>query len=614
MVFATRGWDMRRHAVLVTLASMTIWNVVGAGQTAAKTDARDSARQGRGSAGTSGLVEASARTPPWGRLRTSVDAILGWRVGVSLRSFPDEMFSHAARNADALGVAVVEGSSTQEVSPQIRKPLDYRLAPGEIQGVRDRMTALRLQMPVYVTPTISGDEAITRKLFAFAKALDVETLVVERLPEALPLADALAAEYGVNVAISGHPEVVARALDGRSRRIGAYADIGRWMAEGIRPLEGLAALKDRLLAVRLSDLDALGESGRRVTLGTGAADIAHVLEALSRWKGISPVIIVDTSGGADAMTDLSQSLDGFEEAVRPVAAARVAQLARAVPIRGPDRLAPEDRERIVAAVPQQPAAMPTKRKRLLIFDANIGYGGATGGHRSIPAANLVVEQFGKTTGAYEPVFSNDLENFKYDRIRKFDAVFLNNTVGMIFVDPDVREGLARFVREGGGLAGYHGTSHASMDWPEFREILGAVEGSHRAPTEIATIRIDDPTSPLTAAFGGKPFVHQDEFYRFTGGHLSRDRVRVLMSIDVERTDMNQGRDCSRCVRLDNDYILSWIRRHGKGRVFYTALGHAPAAFMVEEFNAFFLAGIQFALGDLEADATPSARTDMSTRP
>ena len=79
-----------------------------------------------------------------------------------------------------------------------------------------------------------------------------------------------------------------------------------------------------------------------------------------------------------------------------------------------------------------------------------------------------------STGAYEAVFSNDLDNFKYDSIKKFDAVFLNNTVGQIFVDPEIRSGLSRFVREGGGLAGYHGTSHASMDWPEFGEMLGAV--------------------------------------------------------------------------------------------------------------------------------------------
>ena len=99
---------------------------------------------------------------------------------------------------------------------------------------------------------------------------------------------------------------------------------------------------------------------------------------------------------------------------------------------------------------------------------------------------MAIDLFAKATGAFEAVFSNDLANFKYENIRKFDAVFLNNTVGQIFVDPEIRSGFSRFVREGGGLAGYHGTSHASMDWPEFGQMLGAVEGAHREPTEMAT--------------------------------------------------------------------------------------------------------------------------------
>ena len=147
-----------------------------------------------------------------------------------------------------------------------------------------------------------------------------------------------------------------------------------------------------------------------------------------------------------------------------------------------------------------------------------------------------------------------------------------------------------------------------MDWPEFGQMLGAVEGAHREPTEMATVKIDDPASPLVAAFGGRSFVHQDEFYRFVEGPLSRDKVHVLMSMDIEKTDLNQGRGCTRpCVRPDADYALSWIHNYGKGRVFFTALGHTPAFFASPNLSDFFFRGIQFALGDLTADTTPSAK-------
>jgi type 1 glutamine amidotransferase len=536
---------------------------------------------------------ASVRVPAWRQLRTAVASLLGWQVGVPLGSFRQDTFLEAARKAEALDLAVVEGDSTQKVSVQIPKNLDYRLAPGELDAVRDRMTTLNLRMTVYFTAEISEDEQIARKQFEFAKSLGVETLAVERTPKSLPAIEKLADEFGVNVALSGSPKTVLEAIQGRGRRIGAYGDLGKWMQEGVAPLDGVLLLKERLLALKLRDRNAIGK-------------MAPLLTEIYR-RELKPSLIVDTSGGPDVVADLSRSLEAFEKAVQPVVAERVTVLSRGIPIKGPDRLTPEEKEKITAATPQKSAATPKASRRLLIYDANIGYGGANGGHRSIPAANMAIELFAKT-GAYEAVFSNDLENFKYDNIRKFHAVFLNNTVGQIFVDPEIRAGLSRFVREGGGLAGYHGTSHASMDWPEFGEILGAVEGSHREPTEMATVKIDDPTSPLVAAFGGKSFVHQDEFYRFVEGPLSRDKVRVLMSMDIERTDLNQGRGCGRpCVRPDADYALSWIHNYGKGRVFFTALGHTPAFFATPNLNDFFFRGIQFVLGDLEADTTPSAK-------
>ncbi len=522
---------------------------------------------------------------------------MGWQVGVSLGSFRQDTFIDAARKAEALDLAIFEGESTQKVSVQIPKNLDYRLAPGERDAVRERMIALNVRMPVYVTAEVGVDESTARNQFEFAKSLGIETIVVERSPASMPAIEKLAEEHGVNVALSGNPKSLVEVLKAHGRRIGVYADLGKWAQQGVTPAEGISLVGDRLMAVRVGDRNAF----------------ALLVNELHR-RELKPAIIVSASGGPDAAGDLSRSLEAFERAAQTLVADRVMQLSRTIPIKRSDRLTPEERERVAAATPQKAAAKPKTARRLLVFDANIGYGGANGGHRSIPAGNMAIELFAKATGAYEPVFSNDLENFKYDRLQKFDAVFLNNTVGQIFVDPEIRAGLARFVREGGGLAGYHGTSHASMDWPEFGQMLGAVEGSHREPTEIATVRIEDPGSPLVAPFAGRSFQHQDEFYRFVEPPLSRDTVRVLMSLDIDKTDLNQGRGCGRpCVRPDADYALSWIRSYGKGRVFFTALGHTPAFFASASLSDFFFRGIQFVLGDLDADTTPSAKLGARRR-
>ena len=82
---------------------------------------------------------------------------------------------------------------------------------------------------------------------------------------------------------------------------------------------------------------------------------------------------------------------------------------------------------------------------------------------------------------------------------------------------------------------------------------------------------------------------------------------MLLSIDPIATDMMQGRCFGQCLRDDNDYPVAWIRQHGKARVFYTSLGHNPDVFWDPRMLAMFLAGIQYALGDLDADATPRPR-------
>lgn len=268
---------------------------------------------------------------------------------------------------------------------------------------------------------------------------------------------------------------------------------------------------------------------------------------------------------------------------------------------GMKKVGEEERRKIEAAVPRAAPAVPAKPRKLLVLDWNIG----RGGHLSIQHANLAVKLMGERTGAYETVFAEDRSVLDGDNLRQFDAVFLNNTIGPIFDTAERRKNFSEFISRGGGLIANHAATVTSVDWKEFGEILGARGAAHRDSDERVTVALDDPSSPLNAPFKGRRFEIADEVFRFQDPY-SRKKVHVLLSIDVARTDMNQGRPRGECVRADGDYPISWIRRHGKGRVFYCSLGHNPYIFWDERMLRHFLTGIQFALGDLEADATPSA--------
>ncbi len=575
-----------------------------------------------------------------GRIRTSVNGLLGWQVGISSTAFPWKTFSDSAVLAEALGLASIEGNSGQKVSPDVDKNLDYNLSPDEISALKDRLAELRLRMPAYRIDAIPSDDESVHRLFAFAKDMGVETIITNAIPSSLPATDKLAGENGVNVAIEskGDPKTVMSAIESLSPHVGVSVSFDNWIEQGIIPVDGLAAIKDRLMAVSLRDRSALGAGGRDVHLGTGVADLQKFLYEVAQlepppqeqpdkcvdcsrpYSGTRPLFIaldtdpwqvtiasgpeLDTRGATFA--ELSQEADDFEKAVRPAMGYRIEEDARLIPPTSTDRIPADVKQKIEAALPKSALVAPRKPRKLLVLD--LSPAGAFY-HDTAAHANFAIQKMADATHAYQAIFSNDLNNLKYPKILDFDAVFLNSGDGEVFSDPDVLNGLIRFVREGGGVAGVHGASYASMDLPQFGELIGAQDGPHHV--EKATLKIDDPdspltkhfaSSPLTAAFGGKDFVYTDEFYHFLPtGPYSRNKLHVLISIDAQKTDLSEWH-----VRRDNDYGLVWIKSYGKGRVFNCALGHTPTLFETPALAQMMLNGIQFVLGDLPADTTPSA--------
>lgn len=137
-------------------------------------------------------------------------------------------------------------------------------------------------------------------------------------------------------------------------------------------------------------------------------------------------------------------------------------------------------------------------------------------------------------------------------------------------------------------------------WPEWNRMIGGSFLAH--PWQHVWVKVEDPASPVTAPFKGETFEITDETYTFTRESFSRDNVRVLLSIDVARMTPEEAKRENR--PWDHDYALSWIRADGKGRVFYAAHGHEPRIYATRPMLEHYVAGIQYALGDLEADDRP----------
>jgi len=545
------------------------------------------------------------------QIASSALNFLGFRVGFSAGAFGPISFSEAAAKADALGTGFLEASSSQKVSPEDPKNLDYNLSSGEVAEVKHRLDELRLRLVAYRAP-IPADEGSRRKLFAFAKAVDIEMIVTSAAPEALPALDKLTGEFGVKVAFEGsNSQNLVSSLNGLSSRIGLNVDPAAWEKAGIKPADGLKLVNDRLLGLSLTDAS------------TGTDQLLLELAKLNPPSAPPPVTCGDCAGPKVPVRPLfitiaasDAAAQAFEKAARPAEGYQIIQISKKTPISdghpapAPSAGSPNlsdggipvlDRWMIRDASPRQALATPKKARKLLILDL-CPQGGFY--HRTIPYANLALEFMAKNTGAFEAVFDNDLDNLKYPKIKEYDAVFLNSLVGSVFTDQDVINGLMRFVREGGGLAAIHGTTFASTDVPEFGEMLGATTAPHRA-LEPAMLKIDDPDSPIMKQFEGHSISWIDELYHFPpSGPYSRDKLHVLMSIDIARSGPPAP---NLAVRPDNDYGLVWIRSYGNGRVFNCALGHSVLLFGTPQTAQMILNAIQYVLGDLAADATPSAK-------
>ena len=280
----------------------------------------------------------------------------------------------------------------------------------------------------------------------------------------------------------------------------------------------------------------------------------------------------------------------------------------------------EDMVAMEDAIPTKAPAKPLQPRKVLVLCKAAGYV-----HSSIPLAAETVKAMGEKTGAYSATISYDSAVVTSANLAQYDAIVLDSTTLAFLDDPKDaaatearKRALLEFVRGGKGLVGihaamdtYHTDSHSETDpptgtWPDFNTMVGGYFKFHWVYPQALTVKIDDPRSPLTAMFHGQEFEIHDETYTLVQDSFSRKNVHVLTSVDYSKmSEADKAKE--KFKRTDGDYALSWIRREGKGRVFIEVLGHSEHIYSNTRMMEHLLAGLQYALGDLKADDSPSEK-------
>lgn len=271
---------------------------------------------------------------------------------------------------------------------------------------------------------------------------------------------------------------------------------------------------------------------------------------------------------------------------------------------------PEDLAKVQASLPAKAPAVPAAPRKVLIYTRANGFV-----HSSIDLGAEALRLMGEKTGAYVGTATDDPKAFEPDNLKQYDAVVFVSTTGDALKPKDFgkldeaakkqatadeeryKTALLDFVKGGKGYMGIHAATDCYYGWADYGKMTGGYFDGHPWHEKVG-IDNQDPTNPLNAMFNGQDFEITDEIYQFKD--YNRNNQRVLTALDLAKTNLNKGG----VKRADGDFAVSWAKTLEKGRVFYCSLGHREEIYWNPTIMQHYLAGLQFALGDLKADTSP----------
>jgi len=238
-------------------------------------------------------------------------------------------------------------------------------------------------------------------------------------------------------------------------------------------------------------------------------------------------------------------------------------------------------------------------KHLLIIGEEKGYR-----HEAVSHAAATLERLGRESGLWSTTIRTDTEaltkkklEYNAKNLNDFDAV-LFYTGGELEMSAEQKAALLSFVHDDGkGFIGVHSAAITFADWPEYREMIGGFYDEHPWVTFDAPIVVEDPNFPGMQQWP-KEFVLRDEIYQMSD--WSRQNVRVLMKLDASKIDLKN----QHVHRKDLDFAVTWAKMYGKGRVYYSTLGHVEQNWDDPRLQQMYVGAIKWAMGLVDADVTP----------
>jgi type 1 glutamine amidotransferase len=255
------------------------------------------------------------------------------------------------------------------------------------------------------------------------------------------------------------------------------------------------------------------------------------------------------------------------------------------------------------SVAPPPHAHQIHLKHILVISQTKGFE-----HDSISDAMAAIYNMGKESGLWDTMLRTDTELItKKDLGRNtktldyYDAIVFANTTSELDLDDSQKKDMMSFIKEEGkGFVGIHAAMDTNYKWPEYGEMIGGWFDQHPWSTFNAPIINESPDFPAVRHFP-KEFVKYDEIYQ--AKEWSRDKLNVLLSLDPNKLNY----DNPRVHRKDHDFAVAWAKTYGKGRVFYSTLGHTQESWNDPDIRKMYFEAIKWVLGMTEGSTATHPR-------
>ncbi|HEV7348825.1 PVC-type heme-binding CxxCH protein [Telluribacter sp.] len=220
----------------------------------------------------------------------------------------------------------------------------------------------------------------------------------------------------------------------------------------------------------------------------------------------------------------------------------------------------------------QETAVKPRRLEILFLGDN-------GHHRPIDRVPTIMAALGARGINF--TYTDRLQDLNAENLNKYDALML--FANWDSIAPPQAQALLDFVASGKGFLPIHCASYCFRNNAEVVKLMGGQFWRHTWDTiQPVWTKPDHP-----AIAGVQPFKTVDETYLHT----------LLQPDNIVLTERIIGADQAKDKPGQTKEPYTWVRNHGKGRVFYTAYGHDERTWSQPEFQNMIEKGILWAVND-----------------